>query len=87
MLGSKTEADSIEVGFFRPKMTKAPELNAGEVGYIVTGLRDVSKARVGDTITTVSARANTSALPGYKQVTPIRYYPQFPEVMTGYRVG
>jgi GTP-binding protein LepA len=78
MLGSKTEADSIEVGFFRPKMTKAPELNAGEVGYIVTGLRDVSKARVGDTITTVSARANTSALPGYKQVTPMVYAGIFP---------
>lgn len=78
MLGSKTEADSIEVGFFRPKMTKAPELNAGEVGYIVTGLRDVSKARVGDTITTIAARTIAKALPGYKQVTPMVYAGIFP---------
>ena len=53
---SQTEAESLEVGYFKPKMKKANEIKTGEVGYIVTGLRDVSKARVGDTITLFEGR-------------------------------
>ncbi len=51
MIGSDTVSESLEVGYFHPRMEKSFELKTGEVGYIVTGLRDVSKARVGDTIT------------------------------------
>jgi GTP-binding protein LepA len=56
MFGSQTKSDSLEVGFFRPKMEKAPALATGETGYIVTGLREVGKARVGDTITEQKVR-------------------------------
>lgn len=78
MLGSKTGADALEVGFFRPQMQKNPVLKTGEVGYIVTGLRDVSKARVGDTITLLKAKDKVEPLPGYKHVTPMVYASIFP---------
>lgn len=77
-LGSQTEAESLEVGFFRPGMNKHPGLLTGEVGYIVTGLRNVSKARVGDTITLLKERATAQPLPGYKHVTPMVYASIFP---------
>jgi GTP-binding protein LepA len=75
MLGTKTQAEALEVGFFRPKFEATKELKTGEVGYIVTGLRDVRKARVGDTISTVTV---TEPLPGYKQIKPMVYASIFP---------
>ncbi len=78
MLGSKTQAESGEVGYFKPKMQKHTRLETGEVGYIVTGLRDVSKARVGDTITLFSKKDLVEALPGYKHVKPMVYASIFP---------
>ncbi len=75
-LGTKTSADALEVGFFHPKYFPSLELQTGEVGYIVTGLRDVRKARVGDTITTFGTKAEP--LPGYKQIKPMVYASIFP---------
>lgn len=75
-MGTKTSAEALEIGFFHPKYFPSKELNTGEVGYIVTGLRDVRKARVGDTITTAGAK--TSPLPGYKQIKPMVYASIFP---------
>jgi GTP-binding protein LepA len=77
MIGSHSPAESLEVGFFRPQMDKNPKIQTGEVGYIVTGLREVSKARVGDTVTLWSEQ-KTEALPGYKHVTPMVYASIFP---------
>jgi GTP-binding protein LepA len=77
MIGTQTNAESLETGYFKPKFTPAPKLDTGEVGYIVTGLRDVRKARVGDTITAAGA-SNVEQLPGYKQVTPMVYASIFP---------
>ncbi len=77
MLRTQTSAESLEVGYFRPKYQAAKKLEVGEVGYIVTGLRDVRKARVGDTISTLDAK-NVEALEGYKQVTPMVYASIFP---------
>ncbi len=78
MIGSGANAESLEVGFFKPQMTKGNSIQTGEVGYIVTGLREVSKARVGDTITLLSQKAEVEALPGYKHVTPMVYASIFP---------
>jgi len=88
MLGTKTEADALEVGFFKPKFWPSEKLQTGEVGYIVTGLRDVRKSRVGDTITTAAAplsagrasltKGGREALPGYKQVKPMVFAGIFP---------
>jgi GTP-binding protein LepA len=77
-IGGKSEAESLEVGYFHPKMQKTDEIKTGEVGYIVTGLRDVSKARVGDTLTLFDKKLAIEQLPGYKHVKPMVYATIFP---------
>jgi GTP-binding protein LepA len=66
-----------EVGFFSPTMKAADSLGVGEVGYIVTGLKDVAKLRVGDTLTS-QARPAEEPLPGYKDVKPMVFAALFP---------
>lgn len=67
--------EAVEVGFFSPDYVSASSLTDGEIGYIVTGLKNVSEAKVGDTITIVSDRDRESkeALIGYKQLNPFVY--------------
>jgi GTP-binding protein LepA len=77
-IGGQTEAESLEVGYFHPKMEKSDGIKTGEVGYIVTGLRDVSKARVGDTITLFDRKTDVLQLPGYKHIKPMVYATIFP---------
>ena len=72
-----TQAEIDEIGFFKPQMTAAPGMTAGEVGYVITGLKDVSKLRVGDTLTS-SGSAGTEALPGYREVKPMVFCGLFP---------
>jgi GTP-binding protein LepA len=73
--GTRFEAE--ELGFFTPAMRPCPQLAAGEVGYLVTGLKDVSRLRVGDTIT-AEARPAAEPLPGYKDVKPMVFAGLFP---------
>ncbi|HET6549499.1 MAG TPA: translation elongation factor 4, partial [Solirubrobacter sp.] len=72
-----TEADADEIGFFGPGMTPVETLHAGEVGYLITGIKDVSLLRVGDTLT---AKASPAAepLPGYREVKPMVFCGLFP---------
>lgn len=77
MLGTKTNAEALETGFFRPKLSPSGDIKTGEVGYVVTGLRDVRKARVGDTITAGTGQS-VEPLPGYKHVNPVVYASIFP---------
>ena len=72
-----TEADIDDIGFFGPALTPVDALEAGEVGYVITGIKDVSLLRVGDTLTT---RANPAAepLPGYQDVKPMVFCGLFP---------
>ncbi len=73
--GTRFEAE--ELGFFSPVRRPTPTLAAGEVGYVVTGLKDVSRLRVGDTLT--SARGGAAApLPGYKDVKPTVFAGLYP---------
>ncbi|MDP9490792.1 MAG: GTP-binding protein, partial [Actinomycetota bacterium] len=73
--GTRFEAE--ELGFFSPTMRAAATLEAGEVGYVITGLKDVSRLRVGDTLTSVSNPA-AAPLPGYKDVKPMVFAGLFP---------
>jgi GTP-binding protein LepA len=73
--GTRFEAE--ELGFFSPTMRAAETLAAGEVGYVITGLKDVSRLRVGDTLTSVG-RPAAEALPGYKDVKPMVFAGLFP---------
>ena len=72
-----TEADVDEIGFFGPQMTPVDALRAGEVGYLITGIKDVSLLRVGDTLTT-KAGAAAEPLPGYREVKPMVFCGLFP---------
>jgi GTP-binding protein LepA len=72
-----TEADIDDIGFFTPRMTPAARLSAGEVGYLITGLKDVSRLRVGDTLT-AAARPAVEPLPGYRDVKPMVFCGLFP---------
>jgi GTP-binding protein LepA len=76
-MATDTRFEAEELGFFSPTMTPVPSLSAGEVGYVITGLKDVSSLRVGDTITTV-ARSAQDPLPGYKDVKPMVFAGLFP---------
>ena len=72
-----TQADIDEIGFFSPTMVAVDELHAGEVGYVITGIKDVTLLRVGDTLTTRNHGA-AEALPGYKDVKPMVFCGLFP---------
>jgi GTP-binding protein LepA len=73
--GTRFEAE--ELGFFSPTMRPSSTLTAGEVGYVITGLKDVSRLRVGDTLTSVE-RPAAEPLPGYKDVKPMVFAGLFP---------
>jgi len=72
-----TEADIDDVGFFRPQMIATGGMDAGEVGYVITGLKDVAKLRVGDTLT-AQANPATEPLAGYREVKPVVFCGLFP---------
>jgi GTP-binding protein LepA len=73
--GTRFEAE--ELGFFSPTMRASDTLEAGEVGYVITGLKDVSRLRVGDTLTSLE-RPAAGPLPGYKDVKPMVFAGLFP---------
>jgi GTP-binding protein LepA len=87
-MATGTEADIDDIGFFSPQMMPTDQLAAGEVGYLITGLKDVTLLRVGDTLTTRtrasgpssggSRREATEALPGYREVKPMVFCGLFP---------
>jgi GTP-binding protein LepA len=74
-LGTQFEAQ--ELGFFAPTLRPSDTLAAGEVGYVITGLKDVSELRVGDTLTSERHPAG-QPVPGYKEVKPMVFAGLFP---------
>jgi GTP-binding protein LepA len=58
-----------QVGVFTPKSETRPELSAGDVGFIISGIKELQAARVGDTVTTAD-RPATEPLPGFKEIKP-----------------
>lgn len=72
MLQVKSHTGAEEVGLFNPKHVPTPSLKCGEIGYVITGFKDVASARVGDTITAFGAHA-VIPLPGYREITPLVY--------------
>ncbi|MGH2921043.1 MAG: translation elongation factor 4, partial [Gaiellaceae bacterium] len=72
-----TRFESEEVGFFSPTMQPAETLSAGEVGYVITGLKDVARLRVGETLTS-QANPAAESLPGYRDVKPMVFAGLFP---------
>lgn len=77
---TKYMADVIEVGHFSPQLTKAHKLEAGEIGYIATGLKNPGQVRVGDTIITRDAKP----MPGYREPRQMVFASFYPETSDEY---
>lgn len=77
MLATQTTALVEEVGARHPVEEPLPSLNTGEVGYLVTGLKDVSHVKVGDTLSLIEGGSN-EALPGYREAKPVVFTGLFP---------
>ena len=77
MMSNNKEYDVEKVGIFTPKPKDIPELNAGEIGFITTGIKELSETKVGDTI--CDARNSLiDALPGFKPSKPVVFCGLFP---------
>ncbi|MGL4757829.1 MAG: translation elongation factor 4 [Patescibacteria group bacterium] len=75
-LATNSKASVNEVGVFKPDMCPIDSLSSGEVGYIVTGLKELDLVKVGDTVSSTNVSSN--ALSGYKEVEPKVYSSIFP---------
>jgi len=71
MMATGAEEEVLEVGVFKPKLVKKDELVSGEIGYVITGLKQVADCRVGDTITLAKDFAAVEPLHGYREVKPM----------------
>ena len=83
MMQTGVTADLLEMGVFRPRMSTIDGLQAGEVGYLATGLKSVADCRVGDTVTD-AARPAAEALEGYRPAKPMVFAGFFPMENTDY---
>jgi GTP-binding protein LepA len=77
MMATGLDSDTEEVGAFAPEPSPLPELGVGEVGYLVVGEKDVRRAKVGDTVTTVKQPA-ADPLPGYREPKPMVWSGLYP---------
>jgi GTP-binding protein LepA len=77
LIATETNLKPIEVGVFSPSMQAAKTLEAGEVGYVATGLKTVAESRVGDTLTHKENPA-LEVLPGYRRVKPMVFAGVYP---------
>ena len=77
MMSTAAVHELLEIGVISPEMVKADALGVGEVGYLITGVKDVRQSRVGDTVT-INSRPATQALGGYKDPKPMVYSGLYP---------
>lgn len=84
-MASQVASEVKEVGILIPQLMKTPVLKAGDIGYIATGLKDVERARIGDTITFKDENQRaTKAIKGYQQPQPLVFSTIFPESESSY---
>ena len=84
LLGNKMKADINDLGFFSPFLVSKQELLTGEIGYVVTGIKDIRLCRVGDTLTLANFKSQTidqevKPLPGYKTPKPMVFFGIYPK--------
>ena len=77
MMATRGVSEAEEVGVFAPEAVVTADLAAGEVGYLIPGVKNVRQAKVGDTVTTAS-RPATEPLPGYREPRPMVYSGLYP---------
>lgn len=81
LLGTEYETEVLDIGHFAPKYVSDKKLSAGEIGYVVTGAKDVSHVRTGDT---VAGKEDMQPLPGYKEVQPMVFAGLYSSEADGY---
>ncbi|MFC1599046.1 translation elongation factor 4, partial [Patescibacteria group bacterium] len=69
MVATGNDAEVLDVGILKPQLVSQAALDTGQIGYVVTGLKEVEQTRIGDTITLSNTKVE--ALPGYKEVRPM----------------
>ncbi len=84
LMASGHQAEVLEVGTFRPTLTRLPGLATGEVGYIATGLKNVRQVPVGDTVTLQTKQAE-EALTGYQPLKPMVFAGLYPSDGESYK--
>ncbi len=84
LMGQDTEIEVLEAGYFAPEPCPAPELTAGDVGYIATGLKSVEECHVGDTVTSIYGGA-TEPLIGYHPPKPMVFAGVYPTQAEDYK--
>jgi len=83
LMSSNTRSEVKELGIFTPKMEKAEKLAAGDVGYLVSNIKDTSEIKTGDTIT-LAQKPATEMLPGYQEVRPMVFCGLYPVESSDY---
>ncbi|MBI5045031.1 MAG: elongation factor 4 [Candidatus Levybacteria bacterium] len=73
---SQVKTDVTDVGYFSPYLASSEELATGEIGYVITGIKNIREARVGDTI--IEQNSTASALPGYTTPKPMVFFGMYP---------
>src|SRR6185437_16109242 len=82
MIQTKTKTNVTDCGYFSPFLVSSEVLSTGEIGYIVTGIKDIRQCRVGDTITSSEFRIQNSEfqpLAGYKTPKPMIFFGVYPQ--------
>ena len=77
MMSTRAVHELLEIGVSSPEPTPTKGLGVGEVGYLITGVKDVRQSKVGDTVTT-AAKPSTEALPGYTDPKPMVFSGLYP---------
>jgi GTP-binding protein LepA len=77
MMSTKAVHELLEIGVSSPEPTPTKGLGVGEVGYLITGVKDVRQSKVGDTVTS-AAKPSTDALPGYTDPKPMVFSGLYP---------
>jgi len=77
MMSTRATHEILEIGVSSPEPTPSKGLGVGEVGYLITGVKDVRQSKVGDTVTT-AAKPATVALPGYTEPLPMVFSGLYP---------
>jgi len=83
LMSNNTRSEVKELGIFTPKMEKAGKLAAGDVGYLVSNIKDTSEIKTGDTIT-LAQKPATEMLPGYQEVRPMVFCGLYPVESSDY---
>ncbi len=77
LMASKSSHEALKVGVFAPGMVEVPSLSAGEVGFVIAGIKDVKDAKVGDTVTLLH-KPCVVPLSGFKEVKPMVFSGLYP---------